>query len=224
MGFATYTSIFQVGYLGLSVNALFALANAPLLVALGAAADPARVWPGLLVLALGIGPSTAAAFECFRRHAEDASTSPVRDFVAGYRVHGRRALAAWALVLALSVVLVTDLRWARGATVGALLTPVFVTLAGVTVAAALGLLVMVVRLPGTPLRSLAGAAVFLAVRRWYASLLNLALIGGAVVGVGVRPLLGLALLPAFTLYVVWANNSYAVVSALEGAGSRSGGR
>lgn len=218
--FGTYNAVFGVCYLGLAVNALLAVANAPLLIALGTTAHPLRAWPAMAMLTLGVGPSLAAALACFHRHGENGSASPVRDFLAGYRAHARRALVCWGGALGLTAVLVTDLFWARERAVGALLAPVFAVLVVVTAAATLNLLVMVVRRPDAPLPALARAALFLSLRRWYASLLNLVLLAGVVAGIAVRPALGLLLMPSFALYVIWSNGSYALERAVEEFGGR----
>jgi hypothetical protein len=72
-----------------------------------------------------------------------------------------------------------------------------------------------VLLPKARLKSLAKAALYLAVKRWYLSLAALALLGIIAAAALTQPVLGTALAPAPLLFVVWSNAAFSFKAALQ---------
>jgi hypothetical protein len=96
----------------------------------------------------------------------------------------------------------------------AVLIPVIVVAAAVTVSVAMMAVAGVVLLPGAGLKSLLKASLYLSVQRWYLSLAMLVLLGIIASAALLQPVLGVALAPAPLLFVVWSNAAYAIHTAL----------
>ncbi|GHJ43627.1 hypothetical protein Cs7R123_09690 [Catellatospora sp. TT07R-123] len=202
-----YDTVFNTVYAGLKLNLCLVAACAPLLAALAATDRPLDAWPFFVALAAVCGPAAAAAFAAFGALA-DGDQRVGRVFRAAYRASFGRALAAAGIAAALVIVLAVDFRLALGGPFGAT-TPLLALLIALVVAATTALLATGAR--WTPRGLLACA--YLSVRRWYLSLANLAILGVLAAAVVTRPAIGLLLLPAPALYVVWANTRHLTAPA-----------
>ncbi|WP_258803776.1 hypothetical protein [Pseudarthrobacter sp. NS4] len=214
-GFETFGSIFGFIYTFLAGNVLLALANAPLVLCLALVADPIAAWPFFLALSVTVPPSLAGLFASFQALNDDgAAVKPVAAFRRGYRRGFRRAaplgLAAVAALLFLGV----DLVIVQSMQAAAVLIPVIVVAAVVTVSVAMMAVAGVVLLPGAGLKSLLKASLYLSVQRWYLSLAMLVLLCIIASAALLQPVLGVALAPAPLLFVVWSNAAYAIHTAL----------
>lgn len=216
-GFETFGSIFGFIYTFLAGNVLMALANAPLVLCLALVADPLAAWPFFLALSATVPPSLAGLFAAFQALNDDGTAvKPVASFLKGYRGSFRRAaplgLAAVALLLFLGV----DLAIVQALPVGAVLVPVIVVAAAVTVSVALMAIAGVVLLPEARMKSILKASLYLSVQRWYLSLATIVLLGIIASAALLQPVLGVALAPAPLLFVVWSNAAYAFHAVLGG--------
>jgi uncharacterized membrane protein YesL len=192
-----------------------ALANAPLVLCLALVADPIAAWPFFLALSVTVPPSLAGLFAAFKALNDDGtSVKPVAAFLRGYRRSFRRAaplgLAAVAVLLFLGV----DLVIVQALPAGAVLVPLIVVAAAVTVSVAVMAIAGVVLLPEAGLKGLLKAALYLSVQRWYLSLAMLVLLGIIASAALLQPVLGVALAPAPLLFVIWSNAAYAFHAAL----------
>lgn len=195
----------------LVVNAGLAITNLPLLAALEYDHRPWHQPLPFVLLALGIGPSLAAAFGYFESAGED-DRAPVRDMARAYRRLFRRALALWVPFALLAGITATDAYLLRHTALGLAVSPALVVLS--LIAAHSGVLAMAQAArsepaegaepgPVTPHTYL--AAPYALVRRWPLGLLNVTLLAVTLVLVDKAPMLGLAVLPGATLFVVWRN-------------------
>lgn len=197
-----YETVFGTVYVGLATNALLVVACLPLLVLL-LTTDPAVSWPALALVAPLTAPAAVGAFAVFHALSTDGSTTAVRTFWRAYRRHARRALAIGAMTSAAVVVLAVDVVAVWGARIGAAAIPVFVTLMVLALLTALVALAAVPVLPGVRLRDLLRTSLYLAVRKWYVSVLALAVLGLLAGVVVMRPAVGLGFAAAPLLFVVW---------------------
>ncbi|HEY0002014.1 MAG TPA: hypothetical protein VGB74_16305 [Actinoplanes sp.] len=206
----TLTTVFDTVYLALVTNALLVVACLPLAVAV-LLTDPARSWPLLALLAPLCAPGLCGAFAVFAAYGVGG---PVRSFVRGWRASLRRAVPAAAAGTAALVVLGVDVRAAWGRPIGAVVIPVLVT--GMALVAATTVLVLVVlaERPGVRLRDAARACLFLVVRRWYLTVLSLAVLALLEALLAARPALAAGLAAAPLLYVVWSNSRYTLGAVL----------
>ncbi|MGW2899600.1 hypothetical protein ACWDAO_34685 [Streptomyces sp. NPDC001212] len=187
----------------LVVNLGLAATNAPLLLALGVVHGPWQYPAFFGLLSLGLGPSLAAAFHYLQRTTED-DRAPAAELFRGYRRLFAPALLGWAPCVLLVAVAATDVAVLRKAASGPALIPLLaVVMLG---AASSGIVTMaaVADDPRISPRTLLTAS-YASVRRWWLGLLNLGLLGITLVLVNQAPLLGLAVLPGCTLFVVWRN-------------------
>lgn len=222
LGFETFGSIFGIIYTFLAGNALLAVANAPLVLSLSLVADPAAAWPFFLALSVTIAPSLAGIFAAFKALNDDGgAVKPVAAFLRGYKRSFVKAallgLGAVAMLMFLGVDLVVIQNNAAAIPGAALLVPLIVVAAAVTVTLTVTAIAGVVLLPEARLKSVLKASLYLAVQRWYLSLAMLILLGIIVSAAVVQPVLGIALAPAPLLFVIWSNASYAFHAVLRSA-------
>ncbi|MFE7216680.1 hypothetical protein ACFY0A_38650 [Streptomyces sp. NPDC001698] len=195
----------------LVVNLGLAATNAPLLLALGVVHRPWQYPAFFGLLSLGLGPSLAAAFHYLQRTTED-DRAPAADLFRGYRRLFGPALLGWAPCVLLIAVAATDVAVLRKAASGPALIPL---LAVVTLGAASSGIVTMAAVADDPRispRTLLTAS-YASVRRWWLGLLNLGLLGITMVLLNQAPLLGLAVLPGCTLFVVWRNSRAMLASS-----------
>jgi uncharacterized membrane protein YesL len=199
--------IFEVAYVGLMTNVLLAGAGLPLVIVL-LTTDPGRTWPLLVLAAPLAAPALTAAFAVLARYDSDRSTDVVGTFARTWQLTARRALAVGGVTTALLLVLGVDIRWAWGRPVGALVIPLLAVGILLVAVTALHCLVVLAEEPSAGLRRVARASLYLAVRRWYLTLLSLLVLGFLEQIVLTRPALGLGLATTPLLYVVWANSRF----------------
>ncbi|MFE4194841.1 DUF624 domain-containing protein [Paenarthrobacter sp. NPDC056912] len=217
-GFETFGSIFGFIYTFLAGNVLLAAANAPLVFCLALVADPAAAWPFFLALSVTIAPSLAGVFAAFRALNDDGgAVKPVAAFLRGYKRSFAKAALLGVGAVALLMFLGVDLAVIQSVPGAALLVPLVVVVAAVTVSLAVTAIAGVVLLPEARLKSILKASLYLVVQRWYLSLAMLILLGIIVSAAVLQPVLGVALAPAPLLFVIWSNASYAFHAVLRSA-------
>lgn len=203
---SVYSTGFGVVYVGLVANLLTAVASLPLLVLL-VVTDPARSWPAIAVAGVLAAPAPVAAFSAFRAHGLGGA-GPFRSFAAGYRRTWRKAFAIGAMTVGAIVVLLVDVRALATATAGVVVVPLLLVLAGLVLATALVALVALAEAPDTRLRDILRVSVVLAVRRWYLTLVSLAIIAVQIAVFVNLPAIGVGVTAAAALYLAWANSRY----------------
>jgi uncharacterized membrane protein YesL len=197
-----YDTIFTTVYAGLRINLCLLVAVLPLLVVLAFTDEPLAAWPFFAVLSALCGPAAAGAFAAFEAMGADPARVG-RAFWSGYRTGFVRALGVSGAAAAVAVVLGVDLQQAVG-TRFSVITPLLVLLLVVVVTVTTTMLVAGWRLSGR--RALAAA--YLSLRKWYLALADLIVLGVLLAAIVSKPALGLFLLPAPALYVVWANTRH----------------
>ena len=202
----TYASIFAVVYLGLMTNLLLVLTCLPLVVLL-VITDPALSWPLLAVVAPLCAPALAAAFATFRAHGQGESRV-VRVFFAAWKQTWRKATAIGAIVTAGLVVVLVDVRFFAPLQAGVVVVPVLAVLTVLLLAGGLVALTALAEEPAARLRAIAKAALYLSVRRWWLSLVSLAVVAVQAALFTTMPALAIGLTAAPALYLAWANARY----------------
>ena len=192
----------------LAVNLMLAVTASPLIVLL-VLTNPFETWPVVALAAVVAVPGLTAAFTAFRR----ADDNPFRAFLGGYRATWRGASLIAVGLVAVAAVLLVDARFfadgpfAQAAMV--VLVVVGVLIAGVGLLA----LTAIAEEPGIRLGVALRYAAWCAVRRWYLTLVSLAvLIVFAVLFVNV-PLLALSAAASPALYVAWTNSRFSLRGA-----------
>ncbi|MBW8806713.1 MAG: hypothetical protein JF587_23080 [Catenulisporales bacterium] len=197
-----YDTIFSTVYAGLRINLCLLAAVSPLLVVLAFTSEPLAAWPFFAALSVLCGPAAAGAFAAFEAMGVDPARVG-RAFWSGYRAGFARALGVSGAAAALVVVVGVDLQQAVGTRFSAV-TPLLAVLLVVVVTVTTTMLAAGWRLSG---RSVLAAA-YLSLRKWYLALADLVVLGVLLAAVVSQPALGLFLLPAPALYVVWANTRH----------------
>ncbi|MFC4117740.1 ferredoxin-NADPH reductase [Nonomuraea zeae] len=206
----TYEKVFGTVYVGLMTNVLLAVAFAPLLAALAIVRDPIASWPFFVALSPLCAPALTGAFACFAALGDGGTAVVLRPFWAGYRRGAGRAALVWAggaaavSVLGLDAVVVARTGW------GPALVPFFGTAAALVAAVTVAVLVLLAEPRDEPVRALLRPCVYLVARRWHLAALNIVVLGLAGYVVLTKPVIGVLLLGAPLLYLVWATTRYIV--------------
>jgi uncharacterized membrane protein YesL len=193
----------------LVINLGVAIMNLPLFVALAVVQRPWQYPVFFGVLALSLGPSVAAAFS-YLHGSGDHDRPTVLELARAYRRFAGRAVARWAITVALFGVLVTDIVALHDSTTGALLVPLLAVTSVLVLAAGVLSLAGLALHPEMGLRRSLATAAYTAVSRWWLSLTSLTVLTVAAVAVNQAPVLGLATLPGCALIVTWANSRTAL--------------
>jgi uncharacterized membrane protein YesL len=202
-----YETIFGLVYLALMTNVLLVCACLPMIAAL-LTTDPGRSWPLLALLAPGCAPGLCAAFAVLAAWTADRSTPVAATFLRAWRATARRALALGVITTAALVVLGVDVRAAWGHPVGAAAIPVLLVVMTLIVATALLVAVVLAERPTVRLRDAGRVCLYLAVRRWYLTVVSLAVLALLHALLAGYPALALGLAATPLLYVVWANSRF----------------
>ena len=209
----TCSVIFGVAYVCLATNLLLVLSCLPVVLLL-ITTDPARSWPLLAAAAPLCAPGIAAAFTVFRDHAE-GSTEVLRSFVDGWRACAGRALRLGAMASGLLVVLLVDVRVLAGSSAGVVLVPALGVLTVISVVVCTVGLVAVAEVPRARLSPVIKVSAYLALRRWYLTLVSLTVLGVQAAVFASLPAIALGFTAAPALYVAWANGRHLLRPALE---------
>ena len=209
--------MFALVYTGLMVNVALIVANLPLAFFLFAVPDPLASWPFFLVLSLTIAPSVVGAFGCFLAMKDDGPPRPLLAFWRSYRRNAVRAFVVGLAAGLVVAVVLLDLAVLASNPFAPLIAPTFFVL-GIT-----ALAVTIVALAGFALYRRASAwaivkaSVYLAIKRWYFSVMALVLVGLIAAAVLVQPILGAFLAPSLLLFAVWSNAHFSFVRLVEAA-------
>jgi len=194
-----YDTIFATVYAGLKINLCLVVAGLPLLVPLAFASTPLAAWPFFTLLSAICAPAVSAAFTTFERFT-DGEHRVGRAFWSAYRSGFGRSLAIGAVAGAAVVVLAADFQLALGGPFAAV-TPMLALVIALIVAVTPAILATERR----PAARLWVQCAYLVIRTWYLSGASVMVLGVLAAAVVAKPAIGLFLLPAPALYVVWAN-------------------
>jgi hypothetical protein len=206
-----YDAIFGYVYAMFRINLCLTAAGLPVLLAFAFTGPQIAAWPFFVALSALCGPAATGAFAAFASMSEETDRVG-RAFWAAYRAGFGRSLATAALAAAAVILLGIDLELAAGASLQVTI-PVFTLLIALVIVVTTAVLAK-----GSALsRRGVAACAYLCVRKWYLSLANLGVLGVLLTVVTAKPALGLALLLAPALYVVWANTRH-VIAPLQASG------
>ena len=189
----------------LAVNLMLVVTSAPL-IALLVFTNAFETWPLVAVAAVVAAPGLTGAFTAFHR----TDDNPFRAFVSGYRATWWGASRIALGLVGVAAVLVVDARFFADGPFAQAAMVVLVVVA--VLVAGLGLLTLtaIAEQPGIRLRDAMRRAAWCAVKRWYLTLVSLAVLvvfAGLFVNV---PLLALSAAAAPALYVAWTNSRFSL--------------
>jgi uncharacterized membrane protein YesL len=208
----TFGAVIGVAYLGLMTNLLLVVTASPLVVLL-MTSDPAASWPLLAIAAPICAPALTAAFTVFRDHKR-GGTAVVRSFLAAWRATWRKAMTLGAIVTAVIVVVLVDVRFFATGPMSVVVVPALAIVALVAAAVALVGLVAIAEEPSARLRVVLKASLYLAVRRWYLTVVSLILLALQFALFTTVPAIALGVSMAPALYLAWANSRYTLAPVL----------
>ena len=205
MRFEKIQSVMDALGTALAVNLMLVVTASPLIVLL-VFTNAFETWPLVALAAVVAAPGLTAAFTAFRR----ADDNPFRAFLSGYRSTWSGASRIALGLVAVAAVVVVDARFfADGPFAQAAM--VVLGVVGVLVTG-VGLLALtaIAEEPRIRLRDAVRRAAWCAVRRWYLTLVSLAvLVVFAVLFVNV-PLLALSAAASPALFVAWTNSRFSL--------------
>ncbi|MCL2735656.1 MAG: hypothetical protein FWD75_03365 [Propionibacteriaceae bacterium] len=192
-------------YIMLMTNILIAVTCLPVWV-LGLLVDLRSSWLWVAVFAILLAPALAGADAVFKAYSLDASTAAVRTFFRAWRDSWRRVglvgLGFQAFFLVVGVDFYVLTLWGYGM----LALPITIVLAGVGTVTAMVSWVGLMDRPDLTRIAVVKASLYLVVRKAGWSVFSLVILGVVGSVVWVQPALGLGLLLAPGLYVVWGNS------------------
>jgi len=210
----TYATVFGVVYLGLMTNLLLLASCLPLVVLL-VVTDPALSWPLLAIVAPTAAPGITAAFATFRAHGE-GDNQVVRTFVRSWKRSWRKAMLLGSAATAGLVIVLVDVRFFAPMQVGVAIVPALAVLTALLLTSALVAFAALAEQEDAGFRTIARAALFLSVRRWWLGLVSLAVIAVQVGLFVTVPAIAIGLTAGPVLYLVWANARYTLHPVLGG--------
>src|SRR5699024_8576360 len=120
-------------------------------------------------------------------------------------------LGGTALPMGLALILVVDAQWALGHALGSVLVPAFLLGAALSLLTAFNTAALISERAEAPRHLLLRIAAFGVLRSWPLSLLNLAVMVIAVMGLTWQPLLCWVLASSLVLYVIWAGARWSLL-------------
>lgn len=206
-------AIFDLIYVAMMTNLLLVVGAFPLVVGL-LATDPARSWPLLAVVTPLCAPALSAAFAVMAAYSGEGSTQVVRTFARAWQATFRRAATLGAIATAALVVLGVDIAATWTLRIGAVVIPVMAVLMLLIVATSLLALVAIAERPAVRLGKAVRVCGYLAVRRWYLTIVSLAMLLFIAALLAAHPALELGIAATPLLYIVWANSRFTLRPAL----------
>lgn len=213
----TFEAVFGYVYTALAINAALIATNLPLAVALLLVPDPLISWPLFLLLSLTLAPSVAGAFAAMRAMRDDGPPRPLAEFWRGYRWAAWRSLVVGVATAAIVGVTLADLTAFAGTIWAPLLGPTLIVVAATSLAIAVVTLAGFALYPQVSARAIVKASIYLAIKRWYFSVMALALVGLSLAAVLVQPVFGAAFVPSVLLFAVWGNAHFSFTRLVEAA-------
>jgi uncharacterized membrane protein YesL len=213
----TFESMFGLVYTGLMVNVALVLANLPLAFFVFAVPDPLSSWPFFLLLSLTLAPSVAGAFGCFRAMKDDGPPRPLLAFWRSYRRNVLRSFVVGTAAGAVVAIVLLDLAVLGSNPFAPLIAPTFFVLGLSALAVTIVALAAFALYPQASAWPIVKASVYLAIKRWYFSVMALVLVGLIAAAVLLQPILGAFLAPSLLLFAVWSNAHFSFVRLVEAA-------
>jgi uncharacterized membrane protein YesL len=201
-GFLTVTGLL---YVMLATNLALVVTAAPWW-GLALLVDLRLSWPWAGLCAILLAPGLAGAYAVFAAYSRDGDIGALRGFFASWRASWRRVwpvgLALQGLVLVVGVDLYALTLWGYGL-VG---LPIAAVLIGLAILTGLISWVGLAERPDLTRRAVVRASLYLGVRKFGWSALSLLVLGLVASITWARPAIGLGLLLAPGLYVIWGNS------------------
>ena len=226
----TFSALASYVFAALRLNIVLVVGALPLVLLLLLAADPFSAPPALLASVYLAMPVVTVAFCAFRDSpafriglsaregaGEDSwwrswpEQSLLRPALHVLRRTGLRTLGGTALPMGLALVLVIDAQWALGHALGSVLVPAFLLGAALALVTAFNTTALISERAAAPWHVLLRIAAFSVLRSWPLSLLNLAVMMIAVMGLTWQPLLCWVLASSLVLYVIWAGARWSIL-------------
>ncbi|MCL1841779.1 MAG: hypothetical protein FWF75_08560 [Propionibacteriaceae bacterium] len=202
------STVFNVLYLGIALNLCLALTCAPVWI-LATLVPLRNAWPWLAASSLLLAPALAGAYAVFAAYRLDGSVTVPTTYFKAWARSWRRVwapglgLVAYFLVIALDWYVVG--RWGHAIAV----LPVAVVLVALGLASACVAWIGLTTRPDLTRPDVVRGSIFLAVRHPGRSLVMLAALVILAGAVWLQPVVGLGIVAAPALYVVWTNAQHA---------------
>jgi uncharacterized membrane protein YesL len=213
----TFETIFGYVYTALMVNVALILANLPLAVMVFAVPDPLASWPFFMLLSLTLAPSLAGAFGAFKAMREDGPPRPVLAYCRSYRRNAGRSFIVGAATAVIVSAMLFNLALFGANPYAPLFAPSLVMVGAAVLAVAVTAIAGFALYERVSALAIVKASIYLAIKRWYFSVMGLVLTGLVAAAVLVQPVLGAFLVPSVLLFAVWSNAHFAYTRLVEQA-------
>jgi uncharacterized membrane protein YesL len=202
------STVFNVLYLGITLNLCLALTCAPVWI-LATLVPLRNAWPWLTLAAILLAPGLAGAYAVFRAYRLDGTVTVPTTYGRAWARSWRRVWAPGVCLVAYLLVIALDLyvmgRWGHAKVA----LPVAVILAAMGLATACIAWIGLTTRPELARWDVVRASMYLAVRQPGRSLAILIALAVLAIAVWVQPVIGLGIVASPALFVVWTNAQHA---------------
>lgn len=202
-----YMKIFRWAYIFLMLNLAFWIVNIPLFLAdAGLAIDARNAWAFALAL-LPLGAGLISVMSVLDTFIAEKDVEPMKSFFQGLKKFGAKGLAYWGITWLICVISLSDIYFIQSAVPKFLpwSLPFFVILMGASISVCLYACYLQVRNPVLLKKDILKASLFIAVRKWYVSLVNIVLLGVMLVLMVIKPQFGFVITPSLLAALIYLN-------------------
>lgn len=202
-----YMKLFNWAYLILVGNILWTFLNLPFFLAsLFLSFVPGNYvifWGSLIFM----GPATMIVFACLDEFATLKDISPLKTFFRYLRRYFLKGLGYWLAFLAIFLVAGVDILFFYKTSMAGIMLPLFILLTLLSLAIVLNCFYFQIRNPQSPVKDILRISFYYSLKKWYASLLNVALIGAMLTLMLLKPQFGFILSPVIFLGIIYLNST-----------------
>lgn len=212
-----YAKLFRSVYRALMLNVCFTVTTSPLLIFLSVSALTIKNWPFFLLASLTLVPSIFALIKGIDKVIYEKDLDVTRDYVRFFYQGFKRSVGYGLLFNLIMTICLTDLLFIIEQPTFKWGLPLFILLFICSIGLLINTLYFYVRNPQQETRAIFRIAAYYLVKKWYVSLLNVALLVILLGALVLKPPLGFLVLPSLLLGSIYWN-----ASKLHQAGEENG--
>ena len=204
-----YMKLFRWAYILLMGTLCFSLVNLPFFFATISLAIDVRNVLFFALSLLFVGPGFVALFGMIDVFKEHKDVEPVKEFLRKYRQFGLRGFLYGLIGWGASVVCLADVYVFAKLPGGQWLIPLFLILMIIGLAVSINAWYYQVRNPQATMKDVLRLAFYMALKKWYASLLNLVLFAAIFAVMLLKPQFGFVITTSLFAGIMYLNLSFA---------------
>ncbi|MDH6363959.1 hypothetical protein M2139_000944 [Enterococcus sp. PF1-24] len=202
-----YMKIFRWAYIILMGNLSLLIVTFPFFLVVACLAIDARNIVWFLLALISFGPGIISLFAVINEFKANGDVEPVRFFFRAYRQFWKKGFFYWLIGILGIMIGVVDSLFFLNYSWGRWVLPFFIIIACLALIVSINSCYFQVRNPQSSSKKVIGLAFYYAVKKWYVSLLNMALLG-AIYGLMIlKPQFGFVITPTILFGIIYLNAS-----------------